>query len=138
MVDILNGKGTTGISTEDLLTKEIGDLVLDSVSEQPILESAIIEAMSNITYNKDQDFITERIRSIQELLLSNKEFLFMLVKQKLNFKAKMDKWYLMVAKNEFLMKSHLTFHDAALFSIRQELVKQMSFIINYLEQDGIV
>jgi|LauGreDrversion4_2_1035121.scaffolds.fasta_scaffold06180_12 hypothetical protein len=138
MVDILNGKGTTGISTEDLLTKEIGDLVLDSVSEQPILESAIIEAMSNITYNKDQDFITERIRSIQELLLSNKEFLFMLVKQKLNFKAKMDKWYLMVAKNEFLMKSHLTFHDAALFSIRQELVKQMSFIIYYLEQDGIV
>ena len=138
MVDILNGKGTTGISTEDLLTKEIGDLVLDSVSEQPILESAIIEAMSNITYNKDQDFITERIRSIQELLLSNREFLFMLVKQKLNFKAKMDKWYLMVAKNEFLMKSHLTFHDAALFSIRQELVKQMSFIIYYLEQDGIV
>jgi len=138
MVDILNGKGTTGISTEDLLTKEIGDLVLDSVSEQPILESAIIEAMSNITYNKDQDFITKRIRSIQELLLSNKEFLFMLVKQKLNFKAKMDKWYLMVAKNEFLMKSHLTFHDAALFSIRQELVKQMSFIIYYLEQDGIV
>jgi hypothetical protein len=62
----------------------------------------------------------------------------MLVKQKLNFKAKMDKWYLMVAKNEFLMKSHLTFHDAALFSIRQELVKQMSFIIYYLEQDGIV
>lgn len=138
MVDILNGKGTTGISTEDLLTKEIGDLVLDSVSEQPILESAIIEAMSNITYNKDQDFITERIRSIQELLLSNREFLFLLVKQKLNFKAKMDKWYLMVAKNEFLMKSHLTFHDAALFSIRQELVKQMSFIIYYLEQDGII
>lgn len=62
----------------------------------------------------------------------------MLVRQKLQFKESQQKWYLSVAKNEFLMKSHLTFHDAALFTVRQELVKLMSFMISYLEQDGII
>lgn len=62
----------------------------------------------------------------------------MLVRQKLQFTEMQQKWYLSVAKNDFLMMSHLTFHDAALFTVRQELVKLMSFMISYLEQDGII
>jgi hypothetical protein len=60
-VDVLNGKGTTGISTEDFLNKDLNDLVLESMTEKSILESAVVEALSNITYLKDQEFITSRI-----------------------------------------------------------------------------
>lgn len=60
-VDVLNGKGTTGISTEDLLNKDLNDLVLESMAEKSILESAVVEALSNINYDKDQEFITSRI-----------------------------------------------------------------------------
>ena len=66
----------------------------------------------------------------------------MLIKQRLDFKLKKESrvvpWNISIARSDFLMKSHLTFHSAALFSIRQELVKQLSFMISYLEQDGII
>jgi hypothetical protein len=47
-------------------------------------------------------------------------------------------WTLRVVKNEFFLKSNVTFHAAALESIRILLVKQLAFIIFYLEQDGVI
>lgn len=44
-----------------------------------------------------------------------------------------DTWKLQVVKSEFLMKSNLTFHSAALEYIKIELVKLLTFVIFYLE-----
>jgi hypothetical protein len=43
-----------------------------------------------------------------------------------------------VAKIEFFMKSNSTFHGAALEQIKNHLVRYLSFIIYYLEQDGVI
>ena len=41
-------------------------------------------------------------------------------------------------KNEFLMKSKLTFHEAALDQIKTNLIKYLAPIVFYLEQDGVI
>lgn len=40
--------------------------------------------------------------------------------------------------NEFLMKSNLTFHSAALEYIRTKMVSYLAFVIFFLEKDGII
>ena len=73
---------------------------------------------------------------------ANIEFLRQLIldkmKQSESFEGVNKGWRLLVVKNEFLMKSNLTFHSAALEFIKTELVKYLAFIIFYLEQDGII
>lgn len=49
-----------------------------------------------------------------------------------------ENWIMSTIKNDFLMKSNITFHGAALEYIRSVLVKQLAFIIFYLEQDGVI
>jgi hypothetical protein len=49
-----------------------------------------------------------------------------------------ENWIMSTIKNDFLMKSNITFHSAALEYIRAVLVKQLAFIIFYLEQDGVI
>lgn len=42
-------------------------------------------------------------------------------------------WIFNVVKNEFLMKSKLTFHEAALDQIKSGLIKYLAPIVFYLE-----
>ena len=55
------------------------------------------------------------------------------VRQNENFENLNSNWKLQVVKNEFLMKSNLTFHSAALEYIKAEMVKYLAFIIFYME-----
>lgn len=47
-------------------------------------------------------------------------------------------WILSIAKSQFFVVSYLTFHEAALKDIRQQLVKYLSFIIFHLDEDGVI
>ena len=49
-----------------------------------------------------------------------------------------DQWILSVCKNEFLMKSKLTFHEAALDQIKTGLSKYLAPIVYWLEHDGVI
>ena len=45
----------------------------------------------------------------------------------------MNSWRTDVVCNDFLMKSNLTFHGAALEFIKTELVSHLAFVISHLE-----
>ena len=104
----------------------------------------MIDSLSKIYYNKDQMFIKERIKKIQQIFQveDNAEYLRMLIEKKLeqleHQEKREDNWIMSTIKNDFLMKSNITFHGAALEYIRSVLVKQLAFIIFYLEQDGVI
>lgn len=109
-----------------------------------MFEDCIIKSMSEIGYYKDSVFIKERIQLVLKIFREpdNQQYLISLIDNKLQYSEFIDKLInepiMSVAKNEFYMKSNSTFHGAALELVKQHLSRYLSFIIFYLEQDGII
>jgi hypothetical protein len=84
-VDLLNGKGHSEMPLDSLINKKFSDLILASVSQNSLFESSLIDSLSKIYYNKDQMFIKERIKKIQQIFQDedNAEYLRMLIEKKL-------------------------------------------------------
>lgn len=104
-----------------------------------MFEQALVEGLSKIFYKKPQKFITERLEKIQKIFNQsyNNEFLTQLIIWKFQkspvYDNIMNSWRTDVVCNDFLMKSNLTFHGAALEFIKTELVNHLAFVISYLE-----
>eukprot|EP00347_Sterkiella_histriomuscorum_P010832 403374756 len=144
MVDLLNGRGHQEITIKQLFDNNIESLIKISSSKKTMFEQALVEGLSKIFYKKPQKFITERLEKIQNIFnqVSNNEFLTELIVCKFQknpmYDSIMNSWRSDVVCNDFLMKSNLTFHGAALEFIKTELVNHLAFVISYLEQDGII
>ena len=84
-VDMLNGKGHSDISIETLINQPFSELILKSVSRNALFESSIVESMSKIYYNKNQEFIKKRIQQIQSIFREdeNADYLRLLIGKKL-------------------------------------------------------
>lgn len=85
-IDLLNGKGHTQISIEDLIKKNFDDLIIEGVSQEQLFQGSIVESMSKIFYNNDKVFILKRISDIQNLFKNepNSSYLKDLIKKKLD------------------------------------------------------
>jgi len=83
---LLNGKGHTQISIEDLIKKNFDDLIIEGVSQEQLFQGSIVESMSKIFYNNDKVFILKRISDIQNLFKNepNSSYLKDLIKKKLD------------------------------------------------------
>lgn len=105
--------------------------MLELTQQEHLLQQCIVEAIPKIRYIKDNLFLLERIRLVQELFAvpENAQFLRDLIKIKQRYTQKEDSaanssdpFILNVVKNQFLMMSHLTVHGAAMQKIRVALV----------------
>jgi hypothetical protein len=99
--------------------------VLELTKQEHLLQQCIVEAIPKIRYLKDNLFLLERIRLVQELFAvpENAQFLRDLIKIKQRYTQKEDDPFILnVVKNQFLMMSHLTVHGAAMQKIRVALV----------------
>ena len=63
-IDLLNGKGLTEISVRKLVKHDFETLLMRFSLQKALFETAIVESMSKIYYNKDQNFIKQRIEQI--------------------------------------------------------------------------
>jgi len=97
------------------------DLMLKAVQQEQLFEDSIVESMSKIFYGKDSSFIKERIQIIKNIFkeTENANFLANLIDKKLEYSQLIDPFIsqypiLTVVRNEFFMKSNVTFHGAAL------------------------
>ncbi|CDW84752.1 UNKNOWN [Stylonychia lemnae] len=160
-VDLLNGKGQSDIDLQDLMNKDLDSLLsivatqseskqdvnggaVSTHNKDQIFEQSLVEAISKIYYKKNRDIIQKRISRIQEIFSSekNNSFLKKLILMKFSKNEKYEQmkasWKDDIVTNDFLMRSNLTFHSAAIEYLKSELVRHLAFIIFYLEQDGII
>ncbi|CDW73692.1 UNKNOWN [Stylonychia lemnae] len=160
-IDLLNGKGQSDIDLKDLMNKDLDSLLsivaTQSESQQDvnisavsthkkdkIFQQSLVEAISKIYYRQNRDTQLKRISRIQEIFSSekNSSFLKNLILMKFSKNEKYEQmkksWKDDIVTNDFLMRSNLTFHSAAIEYLKSELVRNLAFIIYYLEQDGII
>jgi hypothetical protein len=136
----LNGKGNTSVTVQNLIESPMRDLMLGAVQQEQLFEESIVESMSKIFYGKDSIFIKKRIKKIKKIFTDSDNALFLgqLIDKKLEYSQIIDPFIsqypiLTVVRNEFFMKSNVTFHGAAMEQIKNHLVRYLSFIIFYLE-----